>query len=253
MLTICRYWDLSYNNFNYSYLDYATDKYGFCTLSFDRLGIANSSHGEALNEIQAQLEVEATVALTKMLRAGTFPMVNHTFTRVVHAGHSFGSAQTYLIAAQYPNITDGIILTGFSMNSSFVSSFAAGGNFQLAAENQPLRFANITGIEVQNVLSMYAGSALDVIAPIDLTALPKSYMLPPGYMITSNAEANKYQFLKPHFYDPAILDVVERTKQPVTQGELLSLGALPMMNMFSKPVMVITGCKLFTIPIRKIV
>ena len=129
MLTSLRYWDLSFNNYNYSYVNYATDHFGYCTLAFDRLSIGNSSHGEPLNEIQSFLEVAATVQLTQMLRNGTFPNVNHTFTKVVHVGHSFGSAQTYSLANMYPNITDAIVLTGFSMNSSFVPFFAAGGNF----------------------------------------------------------------------------------------------------------------------------
>jgi pimeloyl-ACP methyl ester carboxylesterase len=60
-----------------------------------------------------------------MLRNGTFPAANRTFNKVVHVGHSFGSAQTYALANLYPNLTDGIVLTGFSMNGSFVNSFAA--------------------------------------------------------------------------------------------------------------------------------
>ena len=80
------YWDLSYNNFNYSYVDVATDTYKYCTLSYDRLGIGNSSHGEPLNEIQAFLEIAALAELTMMLRNGTFPGVNQTFGKITHVG-----------------------------------------------------------------------------------------------------------------------------------------------------------------------
>lgn len=80
------YWDLSYNDFNYSYVDVATDKYKYCTLAYDRLGIGNSSHGEPRDEIQASLEVAAIAELTMMLRNGTFPGVNHAFTKVAHVG-----------------------------------------------------------------------------------------------------------------------------------------------------------------------
>lgn len=31
--------------------------------------------------------------MTNMLRNGTFPKVNATFDKIVHVGHSFGSAQ----------------------------------------------------------------------------------------------------------------------------------------------------------------
>ena len=81
-----RYWDLSYNNFNYSYVDVATDTYGYSTLAYDRLGIGNSSHGEPLNEIQAFLEVAALAELTLMLRNGTFPGVKQTFDKITHVG-----------------------------------------------------------------------------------------------------------------------------------------------------------------------
>lgn len=203
---------MPFNNYNYSYVNVATDQCKYSSLSFDRLGIGNSSHGEPLNEIQIFLEIAATAQLTQMLRNGTFPGVNHTFSKVVHVGHSFGSAQTYALASMYPNITDGIVLTGFSMNESFVNPFIDGGNFQQANRNQPLRFGNITGTQAQNVLSMYAEPLASYISPVDLTSLPAPQALPNGYLVTSNIKANKLQFFKPHYYDPAILELAERTK-----------------------------------------
>ncbi|KAK2629959.1 hypothetical protein QTJ16_000779 [Diplocarpon rosae] len=235
------YWDLSFDNYNYSYVNVATDEYRYCTLNFDRLGVGNSSHGEPLNEIQAYLEVAATAQLTRMLRDGTFPGVNRTFRKVVHVGHSFGSAQTYSLANLYPDLTDGIVLTGFTMNTSFVGSFAAGGNFQLARKNQPLRFSNATGAQVSSLLSMYAEPLLDYIAPVDLRSIPAPQNLPNGYLVSSNAEANKYLFLKPQYYDPAVLTLAEQTKQPVTLGELLTLGSLAAQNNYAGPVFAISG------------
>lgn len=232
---------MSFNNYNYSYVNVATDTYKYYTVSFDRLGIGNSSHGEPLNEIQSFIEIAATVQLTQMLRNGTFPGVNRTFSKVVHVEHSFGSTQTYSLARMYPNITDGIVFTGFSMNGSFVGAFAAAGNFQQANRNQPLRFSNLTGLQVQDVLPTYAELLVSYICPIDLTSLPVPQALPNGYLVTSDIDGNKYQFFKPHYYDPAILELAERTKQPVTEGEFLTLASLPMVNSFGGPVMVITG------------
>lgn len=88
---------------------------------------------------------------------------------------------------------------------------------------------------------MYAGPLVDYIAPIEISSVPAPQRLPNGYLISSDIEANKYLFLKPQYYDPAILQLAERTKQPVTEGELLSLGALVMQNNFAGPVMVISG------------
>lgn len=81
-----RYWDLSYNGFNYSYVDVATDKYKYYTLSYDRLGIGNSSHGEPLNEIQAFLEIAALAELTTLSRNGTLPGVTQRFGKITHVG-----------------------------------------------------------------------------------------------------------------------------------------------------------------------
>jgi pimeloyl-ACP methyl ester carboxylesterase len=176
-----------------------------------------------------------------MLRSGTFPGVKRKFTKVVHVGHSFGSAQTYALANLYPDITDGIVLTGFTTNGSFLNLFAAGGNFQQASLNQPLRFSDITGMEIQNLLSVYAEPLMDYITPVDLSSLPAPQALPNGYIISSDLEANKYLFFKPHYYDPAILALAEKTKQPVTEGEILTLGSIPATNNFAGPVMVISG------------
>lgn len=143
----------------------------------------------------------------------------------------------------YPKLTDGIVLTGFSMNGSFPPFFLAGGNFVLASKNQPLRFSSFTGMQVESLLSMYAESLLEYITPLggSLASLPPPQALPNGYIINSDIESTKYLFFQPHYYDPMILQVAENTKQPVTLGEILTLGALPMTNAFTGPVLVVTG------------
>lgn len=127
------------------------------------------------------------------------------------------------------------------MNASFVSLFVAGSNFQLARLNQPLKFGNTNGTQIQNLLAEYAEPLNSFLAPIDLSTLPEPQNLPNGYLISGNGEAGKYLFLKPKFYDPAIGTLAEQTKQPVTLGEALTLGSLVMQNAYAGPVMVITG------------
>lgn len=77
------YWDLSYNNYNYSYIDVAVAA-GYHTVSIDRFGIGNSSHADPLNIVQAPAEVSALHEITSMLRNGTFPQVSQKFGKVVH-------------------------------------------------------------------------------------------------------------------------------------------------------------------------
>lgn len=175
-----------------------------------------------------------------MLRNGTMPNVNHTgFQRIIHVGHSFGSAQTYALVALYPTISDGIVLTGFSMNASFVGYFAAGADFQLANLNQPLRFGSPGVIQGVNYLTQIYGLT-DLVAGIESTP-NASVPYANGYMTHSNVNALQYLFFLPPYFDTEILYYAERTKQPVTQGELFTLGSLPSMNNFAGPVLVMTG------------
>ena len=138
----------------------------------------------------------------------------------------------------YPTISDGIVLTGFSMNSSFVGFFAAGSNFEQAYLNQPFRFGNTSVSVVESVLNMY--SLTDYVA--GLSPSP-SLNYPAGYLTNANIGANQYLFFLPGFFDPGVLLVGENTKQPVTVGELLTLSSAPMMNAFAGPVLIVTGCK----------
>ncbi|RDI81626.1 hypothetical protein Vi05172_g8392 [Venturia inaequalis] len=200
------YWDISYNNYNYSYVSQATDKYGYSTFFFDRLGIGMSSRGEPINEIQVNLEIAALQALTTMLRNGTVPGCSYKPKKTVHVGHSFGSIQTYSLAVLTPQLSDGLILTGFSQNGSFPPYFELGGNFILA----------------KNVPSL------------------TSY--PVGYFASGDASAVQTNFFAPKVFDPAILAFATSTGQPVTPGELITLGGLSgMKSTFTGPVLIITG------------
>jgi len=252
-----RYWDIPYNNFNYSYIDVAVDDYKYCTLSYDRLGIGNSSHGEPLNEIQSYLEVAALAELTDMLRNGTFPGVKHAFEKITHVGHSFGSAQTYKLVSMYPGISDGIVLTGFSMNGSFAGFFLSGADFVLANLNQPYRFGNASFATGNAILSSLA-STLNISSAGGMAAI-KAYGLTDffagvqtkqkveycnGYLANKDVDTTQYLFLLPGHFDQGILYAGEEGKQPVTQGELLTLGSIPPKNPYKGPVMVFTGCKL---------
>ncbi|CAF9933106.1 MAG: hypothetical protein HETSPECPRED_008537 [Heterodermia speciosa] len=250
------YWDNAYNNFNYSYVDVATDQYKYSTLSYDRLGIGNSSHGEPLNEIQSYLEVAALAKLTLMLRNGSFPGVPTAFRTITHVGHSFGSAQTYSLVNTYPNISDGIVLTGFSMNGSFIPYFEAGADFIQANLNQPFRFGNasfavgdaiLASVSTALNISTTSVAATNIINNYGLTdfvaGLPTRQRVPyvNGYLANSNANSNQYLFFEPGFFDPQLAFAGEATKQPVAVGELLTLGSAPMVNNYAGPVLVITG------------
>lgn len=202
------YWDLAYNGHNYSYVARAVDEYGYSTFAWDRLGIAQSQHGEPINEIQSSLEIAALYALTTRLRAGALPGVAAAFDKVVHVGHSFGSIQSYSLAVLHPDASDGLVLTGFSQQSAFLPYFAFASNFRAAADDR------------DNASACY----------------------PAGYLALGNARALQANFFTPGNFDPELLRLAFASGQPVTVGELLTLGAqTSVSNPFMGPVLVITG------------
>lgn len=201
------YWDLPFNNYNYSYVAQATDKHGFSTLSWDRLGVGASSHGKPIAEIQIFLEIAALRVLTNQLRSNKLPHINHAYNKVLHVGHSFGSLMTYALANMYPNITQGIALTGFAHVPNFVAFFALGGGF----------------------------------APVkEIPALAKQY--PAGYLATKSSSGVQANFLAQGDFDPDMLIEAARAGQPTTPGEILTVGSVSgAPSVYCGPVLVITG------------
>ncbi|KAA6410673.1 MAG: alpha beta-hydrolase [Lasallia pustulata] len=265
------YWDVVYNNYNYSYTDVAVDQYGFCILAIDRLGVGNSSIADPLTVLQLPAELSAIYEITKMLRTGTLLNVPHVFDKVVHVGHSFGSVLSYTLSAMYPNITDGLILTGFSANSSFLSQFIASSDLKLGRLNQPLRFGNISyaavthslaklgnllyntsavtrelaalNVSIVEALSVFRSTDLaDFAAGLEASDLPHMQDLPTGYVTWTDAGSNIFNFLYPPYFDRDLGLFTERTKFPFTLGELLTSGGAPKAAPdFTGPVLVLTG------------
>ena len=156
----------------------------------------------------------------------------------------------------YPTISDGIVLTGFSMNGTFTGYFGAGSNFEQAYLNQPFRFGNFSSSAIESVLKMYFDNAspsavesgLNKFSLTDyvvgLSPAPLARVeYPAGYLTNANIGANQYLFFLPGFFDPGLALAGENSKQPVTVGELLTLSSLAMKNAFAGPVLIITGCK----------
>ena len=131
------------------------------------------------------------------------------------------------------------------MNSSFVGYFAAGADFQLANLNQPFRFgspatAGAIASGLNYLTQQYA--LTDYVAGLNLDgAVGQALNYPNGYIVNSNANSQQYLFFLPGAFDTGILYWAESTKQPVTQGELFTLGSLPMTNAYKGPVLVVTG------------
>lgn len=201
------YWDIPINDYNYSYVAQAAD-HGYSTFAWDRLGIAESEHGDAVNEIQSYLEIAALYSLTQKLREGSIGGIGCAFDKVVHVGHSFGSLQSYSLAVLYPGASDGLVLTGFSQASQYIAVFGAASNFVLA------------------------------------NSLPSFKDYPDGYLASGDKSAVHTDFFAPGSFDPALLDLAYASGKPVTVGELLSISsATAFKNPLTGPVLIITGSK----------
>ncbi|KAK8089064.1 hypothetical protein PG997_004025 [Apiospora hydei] len=198
------YWDFPVNNYNYSYVNQAVDR-GHSAFFFDRLGLGQSSRGEPVNEIQSWLEVSALYALTTMIRENRIPEIKAKFDKIVHVGHSFGSIQTYGLVAAYPDSSDGIVLTGFSQ-AAFLPYFLLGNNF------------------------------------VSANTIPALVAYPVGYLAASSVSGAQIGFFSPGQFDPWVLQAAAATGQPVTVGELLTVGGPSSpKNAFRGPVFVVTG------------
>lgn len=191
------YWDFylpnATNDAEYSYINRITGA-GYSTLSWNRLGIEPSTIADPYKHIQAPVELATLVSLTLLARAGNISQVPIP-KKVVHVGHSWGSVLSLGLASVAPQLTDGVVLTGFSGVNQYQLLFVASSSFHIASENAPKRFP------------------------------AKQYST--GYLTWADKAANQYAFLEYPYFDPAVLDRAEATKYPFTIGEFLSISAIP--------------------------
>ncbi|KAH8708375.1 Alpha/Beta hydrolase protein [Phaeosphaeriaceae sp. PMI808] len=144
-----RYWDSEYQPEKHSYVD-ATLKAGYSILTYDRLGTGQSDHPDAYDVVQAPLELEILRQLTLLARNGTLysfagkaEPVDATFSRltkpskVIHVGHSFGSFLTSAFIANYGDLTDGAIITGYLLTQCLASTGSTTFSVEYAATSSP--------------------------------------------------------------------------------------------------------------------
>lgn len=205
------YWDFP----SYSYVDAALAR-GYATLTYDRLGsgasrLSSRTGGDLdpINELQAPLEVALVSALTSIARAGQLGQAgNASFDRVLHVGHSLGSISLYGAVAAVPGLSDGIALTGFTPNGSYVPYFHFASDFVSAA----------------------GGTA----------GYPGGYLT----FATSSALHTNQFALGGAAFDAELLEPLFQSLQPTGVGTLLTLGSpLAGVNGFAGPVVDVTGCE----------
>ena len=185
------YWDFGGPKSEYNYIRSATAA-GYSTLSYDRIGTGNSTKPDPYTISQTAIELAILKKLTTELRAGTLhSLVPKATGKVVHVGHSYGSILSNAFADSYPELSDGIVLTGYSTTAEWIPQWLISTNFAIAATNQPARFGQLST----------------------------------GYLTWVNEFGNQLGFFYYPNFDPAVLAEAEATKYPFAVGEVLTAGS----------------------------
>jgi hypothetical protein len=148
-----------------------------------------------------------------MSREGTLPGTNNTkFEKIIHGGHSFGSVLSNLLTTLYPDISDAIFLTGFSLNHTWQPQVIVGGN--LVQANNISKFAQLQD----------------------------------GYVSVGDLSAGQLVFFAPGDFALEIFESAAESAVPIAMGELLnSEGYIGVNNTFAGPVLIVTGGEYYTI------
>jgi pimeloyl-ACP methyl ester carboxylesterase len=209
-LELNRYWDFGGNDYNY--VTSATTQ-GYATLSYDRLGVGHSEHADPYSEIQILTQVDILAEISRLVQTGELHKRISKPEKLVHVGHSFGSLITNGLVAAHPSLSDGVVLTGFSHNTSWTPLFELCLGFELARTNNLARFRGYDS----------------------------------GYLTWGNEYDNQCAFYTYPFFDTRVLKQAERIKAPFAISELLSFASVPLAAPnFTGPVLV--SHKAFSIP-----
>lgn len=195
-----RYWDPELKPEEYSYVDAALSK-GYSILTYDRLGTGKSTKADGYSEVQLGLQVAILKELTVLARDGKLlasskilgkgpekSFNSYKPKKVVHVGHSLGSATTSGLLSLHGNLSDGAILTGFLPNNQSGKVGANAFGFEFARQHDPRRFGD----------------------------------RPAGYAVQASLSSIQQIFLKKGSFEVEALEYAEKIKQTGTVGELSS-------------------------------
>ncbi|KAF7980121.1 hypothetical protein HWV62_39543 [Athelia sp. TMB] len=205
------YWDFSASE-EYSYVR-ASAAAGISTFRYDRLGTGLSEKpADSYAIVQSPLELAIAQQFASMLRAGKIG--NTTFTKIVGVGHSYGSVQIQALSATVPAALDGIILQGFTTNTTALPLTVAGGAYAIATDVFPERFSTSE--------------------------------LTDSYVATLGPQTNKFAFWHYPGYTESAFQRARDTEQPTPQASFLTVAnIIRPATTFTGPVHVVAGDKDF--------
>ncbi|KAK5721789.1 hypothetical protein LTR15_006381 [Elasticomyces elasticus] len=153
-----KYWDVQLQPEEYSYVENALAA-GYSVLNYDRLSVGASEHPDAYTVAQTAVEVEILRSLNTMAHNGHLLSLvpdlagSTKFDKVINVGHSYGSIVTSGLLAQYGDLVDAAILTGF-LPPAEAAALPAGAvliaNGRFAPEVDPVRWGTYASGYIAN-------------------------------------------------------------------------------------------------------
>ncbi|KAK2616735.1 hypothetical protein QQS21_000347 [Conoideocrella luteorostrata] len=198
-----RYWDVQVHAEEYSYVN-AAIKQGYSILTYDRVGNGHSSKPDAYVVAQESVAVEVLRELTRLARNGDLakaskmkhsrrnPICAYRPNKIVHVGHSFGSAITVALLSLYGNVSDGALMTSFMLGSQTgLAKFSEFG-FEFAPQHDSRRFGDRSS----------------------------------GYLVQATQTNIQQIYLRKGSFKPEVLRYAELIKQTTSVGEIVTTGVL---------------------------
>ena len=134
---------------------------GYSILFYDRLGVGMSQRVSGYIP-QLGNQVAILEELIKLVKEGKF-IETPQRKKVVLVGHSFGSAISLNLVAQDPDLVDGVVLTGFSLNATAnnLLGFVEGVAPRIASQQNGKRWGGLDTVSFFFPFSSFLSSPCD--------------------------------------------------------------------------------------------
>ncbi|ORY29832.1 Alpha/Beta hydrolase protein [Naematelia encephala] len=202
------YWNVQLDNKTDNSFAESAAAAGWSTLSYDRLGVGNSSHPNGLTTVQINYEIAQSIGIAQALRNGYLSDLGK-WSKVVGVGHSYGSNLLTGVAAINPGVFDALVLTGFTNNATQGPLGLAGFSSTIASVAYPSRFSSLGN----------------------------------DYVITPSVSADQLGFFHYPNYTQSALELFTTTKSEYSLGQQNSIAGPLKLNRsnYTNPTLVVTG------------
>ncbi|KAJ5735705.1 uncharacterized protein N7483_000830 [Penicillium malachiteum] len=196
------YWDIATG---YSYVDSAANA-GYATLAYNRLGVGASDHPDAIQVVQAPMDVAILHGITSLLRSGSIG--TQAYSTVIGTGHSYGSIIQLGQNVKYPQDVNATVITSFTTNFDYLPYTVFANNPAIANQVDGKRFENLSN----------------------------------GYLITDTSISFQLPFFRWPYFDTEIYQNQYEARNTYTVGQQLTLsGIVAVASSYTGPVSVVVG------------